>query len=122
MKKNIIGWIFFVIIILLVVGLVIKNWSWISKSFGGKKCKEDDTPFECIKKKGGKTGVFTQANPGYPDMFDYPNSDKGSYRFYADGKVIILYSSPQIKGTYNKEKVIWADGTQKSIEEIFSKK
>ena len=121
MKKNIIGWIFFIIIILVVIGVVIKNWEWISKSFGGSKCKESDTPFECVRKKGGKTGEFIAANPGFPDMYDYPNSGKDSYRFYSDGKFIILFSSTQIKGTYNKEKVIFNDGTQKMIADIFSK-
>ena len=121
MNKNIIGWIFFIIIILVVIGVIIKNWSWISGVFGSSKCTESDTPFQCIRKKGGKTGVFTQANPGFPDMYDYPNSGKDSYRFYSDGKFIILYSSPQIKGTYNKEKIIFNDGTQKLIADIFSK-
>lgn len=122
MNQKVFNWIFFTIIILVVVGIVIKNWGLISGSFSSKKCKEDDTPFQCVKKKGGKQGTFTQANPGYPDMYDFPDSEKGSYRFYSDGKFVILYSSPQIKGTYNKEKIIFNDGTQKLISDIFTKK
>ena len=121
MNKKVIGWIFFVIIILVVTGLVIKNWSWIKDTFGGKKCKESDTPFECIMKKGGKKGTYTEANPGFPNMYDFPDSSAGSYRFYSDRKFIILYSTPQIKGTYDKEKIIFNDGTQETIESIFSK-
>lgn len=122
MKSNVIGWIFFVIIILVVVGILIKNWGWISSSFSSKKCKESDTPFECVKRQGGKKGIFIEANPGFSDMYDYPDSQSGSYRFYANGKVIILSSSPLISGQYNKERITWNDGNSELIADVFKNK
>lgn len=114
----IIIFVFFVII----VGLI------LLKAFSKKsKCEKSDTPFQCIKKLGdaNKKGIFIAANAGFPDMFDYPNSNAGSYRFYsanrADGaSVLIKESNPIIKGNYDQENITWNNGTKVSIEEVFA--
>lgn len=122
MKGKALGIAIALIIIALIVLLAVKNWDWINGFFVNveKKC-EKLTAFECIKLRAKKsnTAVFTEGNVGYADMLDYPDSEDGSYRFYSDGKVIILYSSPQVKGTYNKTRIKWESGAEKELTEVF---
>lgn len=60
MNKKVITWIFFAIIILVVVGIVIKNWDWIKGIFGGggKKVKSKEDAIKIlIKAKPSRTEV-----------------------------------------------------------------
>lgn len=122
MKGKALGIAIALIIIALIVLLAVKNWDWISGFFVNtdKKC-EKLTAFECVRLKAKKTksAVFTEGNVGFADMLDYPDSEAGSYRFYSDGKVIVLFSSPQVKGTYNKTRIKWESGAEKPFTEIF---
>lgn len=111
--------IIFSFIVVVVILLVVKAFSKT------KGCQKGETPFQCVQRRAKENGLgkgqFIKANPGFPDMFDYPYFNEGTYRFYSDGKVIVL-SQPQFgKGIYDKESINWENGTTKTLDSIFAK-
>lgn len=108
--NKIFNWLFFIVIILVLVAIVIKNWSWISGSFG-KKCKESDTPFECIKKRGATLSKYPNAGERY---------DFGDYGFYSNNRAANTIT--KLKGSYDKEKITWDAGAGTiTLNEVFKK-
>lgn len=113
-------WIIIFVFIVIVIAMVL--WKAFSKK---SVCEDSDLPFQCIQKLAKGKGKFTAANAGYPDMFDYPNSGNGSYRFYSanrqDGaSVFVLGSNPVVKGNFDKEYITWNNGTKIEIEKVFA--
>lgn len=110
MNSKIFNWIFFIIIILVVVAILIKNWSWIKSVFSGSKntkCSDIDSPIECIKKMGAV--YFETPQEGYA---------YGDYQFYSNGRVFQV--STKRKGSFDKEKITWdGNGETITIKEIF---
>jgi len=116
MNKKIFNWIFFVIILLIVVAIVIKNWGLIKGLFGGgNKCTDADSNFECINKRGGVPSAT------FKGSLDYPNGEKGSFRFFTNNRVAEIGSSPELKGSYDKKEITWDDGRTTTLKEVFSK-
>ena len=114
MNKKVITWIFFAIIILVVVGIVIKNWDWIKGIFsGGKntKCSDADSPYECMKKMGA---VYFKTTTGEEGV------SFGDYQFYSNNRAFKV--STKAKGSYNKDAITWDGRGTTTIKEVFKTK
>lgn len=116
MDKKLIGILFLTLIIVVIIAFVAANWNWIIGIFE-KKCKPEDTPFECVKKLGATPTSAESAG----DRYDYPNSAAGSYGFYSNNRSVIIGSAPAKKGTYDKEKIKWDDGSVTYLSDIFKR-
>lgn len=98
MRNN---WIWGVLIVLAIAGVIVFYLT------NEKKCKEADTPFECVKKRF-KDGSATSQN-GW--------TYKG-YTFYSNNRAFQRGTNPEKKGTYNKEAIMWDDGSSTFLSEI----
>lgn len=117
MSNKFIGWAIAFLIIGIFVYIVIQNWNTILGIFGkgGLQGCKGLSDIECVKKNGAKETTSTNAG----DRYDYPNTQVGSYGFYSNGRVVLIGSSPDKKGAYDKKEIIWDDGSRTQMKEIF---
>lgn len=111
MSNKVIGWGIVSVIVIGFAWIVIANWDTIKGIFGkgaGLKVCKDLTSFECIKKHGAVLTTATTAG----DRYEY-----GGYGFYSNNRVVELSSGR--KGSYDKIKIKWDDGTETKMTEIF---
>lgn len=101
------------VVLLIIIGLTIKNWDKIKGLFGKGGIKECDglAPFECIKKLGAEKTISATAG----DRYDYKN-----YGFYSNNRVGFIGSSPAKKGNYDTKQIIWDDGSKITLKQIFN--
>lgn len=114
-QKKIIGGAIALLVIAVAVFLVVKNLPLIQDTFkiGKGKCKENETPFMCVKRRGARLSPET----GVGERYDYPPDPNNEYGFYPNNRAVRFRDNQ--KGSYDKEKITWDNGSETTLKEVF---
>lgn len=101
-----------ILLVLIILGIAVIIYGILNK----KTCQESDSNFECVKKMGATKSI----SPTAGDRYDFPQGANAEYGFYSNNRAARF--SDKKKGSYDKVKITFDDGSTITLQEIFKKK